>query len=65
MQFGMKLYNDQHNAQVFNLFIYFTSGYDVSTWALTPYPGDLNHCQNCAPSSEDGLKESPKYVRLK
>jgi hypothetical protein len=32
---------------------------------LTPNPGDLNHCQNCTPASEDGLKESPKHVRQK
>jgi hypothetical protein len=31
--------------------------------ALTPYPGDLNHCRICTPASEDGLKESPKHVR--
>jgi hypothetical protein len=38
------------------------SWYDVSTRALTPYPGDLNHCRSCTPASEDGLKESPKHV---
>jgi hypothetical protein len=27
--------------------------------------GDLNHCRNCTPASEDGLKESPKHVRHK
>jgi hypothetical protein len=31
--------------------------------ALTPYPGNLNHCRNCTPASEDGLKESPKHVK--
>jgi hypothetical protein len=41
------------------------SRYDVSTRALTPYPGDLNHCRSCTPASEDGLKESPKRVRQK
>jgi hypothetical protein len=40
-------------------------GYDVSARALTRYPGDLNHCRNCTPASEDGLKESPKHVRQK
>jgi hypothetical protein len=38
-------------------------GYGFSAWALTPYPGGVNHCQNCTPASEDGLKESPKHVR--
>jgi hypothetical protein len=33
--------------------------------ALTAYPGDLNHCRNCAPAPEDGLKERPKHVRQK
>jgi hypothetical protein len=40
-------------------------GYGVSVWALTSYPGDLNHCQSCTPASEDGLMESPKHVRQK
>jgi hypothetical protein len=40
-------------------------GYGVSARALTPYPGDLNHCRKCTPASEDGLKESPKHVRQK
>jgi hypothetical protein len=57
----MTLYNDQRNAQVFYLFII----YDVSARALTSYSGDLKHCWNCTPASEDGLKESPKYVRQK
>jgi hypothetical protein len=30
--------------------------YGVSAWALTPYSGGLNHCQNCTSASEDGLK---------
>jgi hypothetical protein len=51
----MKLYNYQRNAQ--------SPGYGVSTWALTPYPADLNNCRSCTPASEDGLKESPKHVR--
>jgi hypothetical protein len=37
-------------------------GYGVSARALTPYPGDLNHCQSCTPVSEDELIESPKHV---
>jgi hypothetical protein len=74
MHFGMKLYNDQRNAQVFNLFIYlplpymfraFKFKYGVSARSLTPYPGDLNHCRSCTSASEDGLKESPKHVRHK
>jgi hypothetical protein len=36
-----------------------------SAGALTPYPGDYNHCRICTPASEDGLKESPKHVRKK
>jgi hypothetical protein len=47
----MKLYNDQCNAQSFN-------GYGAGAWALTPDPGDLNHCQSCMPASENWLKES-------
>jgi hypothetical protein len=39
--------------------------YGVSAWALIPYAGDLNHCQNCTPASKDGLKESPIHVRQK
>jgi hypothetical protein len=67
MHFGMKLYNDQRNAQVFNLFIQWfkSAGYGVSSRALTPYPTELNHCRSCTPASEDGLKESPKHVRQK
>jgi hypothetical protein len=38
-------------------------GYGVSARALTPYPGDLNHCRICTPNSEDGLTGSPKHVR--
>jgi hypothetical protein len=37
----------------------------VSARALKPYPEDFNHCRNCTPASEDGLKESPKHVRQK
>jgi hypothetical protein len=36
--------------------------YGISTRVLTQYPRDLNHCRNCTPASEDGLKESPKHV---
>jgi hypothetical protein len=41
------------------------AGYGVSPWALTPYPGDLNHCRSCKPASEDGLKEILKHVSPK
>jgi hypothetical protein len=54
VNFGMKLYSDQRNVQVLNLFINFTSALHVSGFllaqlrrgssllarALTPYPGD-------------------------
>jgi hypothetical protein len=40
-------------------------GYGVSAPALILYPGDLYHCRNYTPASEDGLKESPKNVRRK
>jgi hypothetical protein len=40
-------------------------GYGVSARALTPYPGDLNHCPICTPAFEDGLKENPKHLRQK
>jgi hypothetical protein len=39
--------------------------YGDSAQTLTPYPADLNHCQNCTPASEDGLKESPKHATQK
>jgi hypothetical protein len=39
--------------------------YGVSARALTPYTKDLNHSQSYTPSSEDGIKESPKHVRQK
>jgi hypothetical protein len=86
VHFGMKLYNDQYNACIFNLFISlllpymfqaffsahlqrlvynFGRGSSLSAWALSPGPGDLTHCQNCAPASEDVLKESLKRVRQK
>jgi hypothetical protein len=42
-----------------------SAGYSVSARTLTLYPADLNHCRNCTPASEDGLKESPKHVRRK
>jgi hypothetical protein len=57
VHFEMKLYNDQRNAHVFNLFIYlllpymfglyFRSSpvYGVSARALKPYQGDLNHVE--------------------
>jgi hypothetical protein len=41
------------------------TGYGVSARALTPYPGDLNHCRNCTPASADGLKESRKNISHK
>jgi hypothetical protein len=63
VHFGMKLYNDQHNAQAFNLFIYLLLPYMFR--ALIPYPGELNHCRNCTPDSENGPKGSPKHVRQK
>jgi hypothetical protein len=39
------------------------AGYGASTRPLIPNPGDLNHCRNFTPASEDGLKESPKQVK--
>jgi hypothetical protein len=96
---GIKLCNNQRNAQVFviHFLIYFCLTYfglslspssrgtvyksdSGSSFlgmvsasgpgcnlarSLTPYPADLNHCQIYTPASEDGLKESPKYVRQK
>jgi hypothetical protein len=80
----MKLYNDQRNAHVFNIFIYLLMPYMfraffkpifrgrrtllavvLISWALKPYPGDLNHYQICTSPSEYGLKEIPKHVRQK
>jgi hypothetical protein len=29
--------------------------------ALTPYPGDLNHCRSCTPASEGRLKKPETY----
>jgi hypothetical protein len=37
-------------------------GYGDKNRVRTPYPGDLSHCRNCTPASEDGPKESPKHV---
>jgi hypothetical protein len=47
VHFEIKLYNDQRNAQVFNLFIslLLPPGYEVSAQALTPYPGDSNYAK--------------------
>jgi hypothetical protein len=53
VHFGMKMYNNQRNAQVFNLFIYLL------------LPSELNHYRNCTPAVADGLKETPKHVRQK
>jgi hypothetical protein len=39
-------------------------GYGASARALTPNPGDLNHCRSYTPASEDGLKKS-EHVRQK
>jgi hypothetical protein len=77
----MKLYNDQRNAQVFNLSIYFCrtffglsvspsseAGVQLRQWFKSAGYGvsaRLNHCRICTPASEDGRKESPKYVRQK
>jgi hypothetical protein len=71
--FGVKSYNDQRNAQVFNLFMYLLLPYMFRAFlkpifrgrALTPYPGDFNHCRSCTAASEDGLKVSPKHVGQK
>jgi hypothetical protein len=56
--------------QTFLIIYQFTSALHVSgkvsaPRALTPYPGDLNHCRSCTPATEDGLKESPKHARHK
>jgi hypothetical protein len=59
----MKLFNDQRNAQVFNLSVCSLLPYKLR--APTPHTGDLNHSQNFKPASEDGLKENPKHVRQK
>jgi hypothetical protein len=40
-------------------------GYGVSARDLKPCAEYLNHCRSCTPASEDGLKESPKYIRQK
>jgi hypothetical protein len=36
-----------------------------SARALSAYTGDLNHCRNCTPAPEEGLKESPKHAGQK
>jgi hypothetical protein len=65
MHFGMKLYNDQSNTQVFNLFIYLLLPYiSLVSWVWCQLPG-ADNCRICTPASEDGLKESPKHVRQK
>jgi hypothetical protein len=80
VHFGMKLYNDQRNAHVFNcLSIYFCptrfglsfspssgAGVQFRQWlGAGTITGDLNYCRNYTPASDDGLKESPKHVRQK
>jgi hypothetical protein len=59
MHFGMKMYNDQRNAQVFNLFINLFLPYMFWAFFQAIFRG------SCTPASEDGLKESPKHVRQK
>jgi hypothetical protein len=38
------------------------AGVQIRQWF---HPGDLNHCRNCTPASEYGLKENLKHVRQK
>jgi hypothetical protein len=65
VHFGMKLYNDQRNAQNFNLFIYLLLPYkSLLSWVCCQHPG-ADNCRICTPASEDGLKESPTHVRQK
>jgi hypothetical protein len=74
----MELYHDQRNAQVFNSFVSFTSALHVSGFLLAYLQRQctvqfcqwfksscLEPRQSCIPTSEDGLKESPKHVRQK
>jgi hypothetical protein len=60
VNFGIKLYNDQLNAQVFNLF-YLSIYVCLTCLGLSFGPSseaDLNHCRNCTPASEDGPKRA-------
>jgi hypothetical protein len=77
VHFGIKLYNDQRNAQVFNFLsvyfylICFGLSFTTSAWLKSPGPGadtipkGLEPRRNYTPASEDGLKESPKHVTQK
>jgi hypothetical protein len=58
-RFGLSF--SQYSEAGFN----FDSGSSLLGTVLTPYLRDLNHCRSCTPVSEDGLKESPKYVSQK
>jgi hypothetical protein len=58
VHFGMTLYNDKRNAQVFNLFIdLLLSIY----FCLTCF--GLSFSRNCTPAFEDELEGSPNHVR--
>src|SRR5215475_2241803 len=78
VHFGMKLYNDQRNAQVFNLFIYLLlpymfrlsiipfseAGVQLRQWFKSPGYG-VSARDSCTPASEDVLTKSPKRIRQK
>jgi hypothetical protein len=69
VHFEIKLYGEQSNAQVFNLFIYLLLPYMFRAFFKLIFRG---RCTNsavvqvswvwCTTASEDGLKESPKQV---
>jgi hypothetical protein len=66
VRLGMKLYNDQRNAQDFNLFINLLLPYMFRVWCQLPGADTiLNLCRSFTPASEDGLIEGPKHVRQK
>jgi hypothetical protein len=79
VHFGMKLYNDQRNAQVLILIIYLLlpymfwalfsqsseAGVQFRQWFQSPGYGVSARALTPYPASEDWPKETPKHVRQK
>jgi hypothetical protein len=63
VRFGVKLYNDQRNAQGFNLFIHLLLPYMFRAFFSPSSEAGVQLRQWFnSPVSEGGLKESPKHV---
>jgi hypothetical protein len=57
VHFGMKFYNDQRNAHVFNLFINFTSALHISRFLLAHLERQVYNFGSC--SSLLGMVSAP------